>query len=242
MEPFVLKNSPVYPILCQAQSGAYSSGGVPHAYLVGADGKVLWSGHPGTLNDGDIEEHLKGVEKPNRVSTWAFTLQKQLPEMPASLAGVDKMLLKMQFGPALKKVETVLAGLAGDEKATVEGVRDWIAKRATEGFDKAANLARDGQPYRAFLALGEIETLYKGHDHSKRAKDLAKALESDKVSGLEIDASAKLVEIKKAMALEKDPEDQLKCLKPLLSKKYADTAAGKEAATMASDLEASVKK
>ncbi len=44
------------------------------------------------------------------------------------------------------------------------------------------------------------------------------------------------------MREERKAEDKLKCLKPMLSKKYAETAAGKEAAKIAEDLESKVKK
>jgi hypothetical protein len=241
VEPFVLKNEPAYPILCQGTHGAYSSGGVPHAYLICPEGKVLWSGHPASLSDGDLEGHLKAVDKANRVSTWAFTIQKQLPEIPASLSGLDKMLVKMQFGAALKKVDAVLAKAEGDEKTAVEAVHEFVAKKGTEGLEKAANLARDGKPYKAFVLYGEIESLYKGHDFSAQAKNAAKALTSDKATGLEIAAAEKLAEARKAMALEKDPEDKLKVLKPVLSKKYEETEAGKEAAKLAAELEGQAK-
>jgi hypothetical protein len=237
VDGFVEALKPIYPILCEASTGAYSTGGVPQAYLIGADGTVVWQGHPAGLKDDDIEEHLKKLEKGDRVSTWAFTLSRQLPPVPEKLAGAQKMLEDMKFGAALKSVEGALARLEGDEKAAGEAVRDWIAKRGRDGIEKAATLHRDGQVYKAFLKYEELEELFKGHDLSKEAKNAAKALKSGKETGLEIKASEKLEQVKKDMAGEKDPEDKLKCLKPLLAKKYADTAAGKEAAKLAEELE-----
>lgn len=237
VQQFVDKHGAKYPILYEAQSGAYSSGGVPHAYLIGSDGKIAWAGHPAGLQHDEIEAQLKKVEKAHRVSTWAFVLQKQMPAVPSAMSGVDKLLEKMQFGAALKKVEAALPKLEGDDKTAGEALREFIAHSGTRGIEKAAEMAREGQPYQAFLQYEQVEERYKGHDLAKQAKDAAKALESDKAAGLEIDAGEKLAGIKKEMASENSADGKLKLLKPLLSKKYAETAAGKEAAKLAADVE-----
>jgi hypothetical protein len=33
--------------------------GIPHAFLVGKDGKIVWEGHPTSLKEADIENVLK---------------------------------------------------------------------------------------------------------------------------------------------------------------------------------------
>lgn len=240
--PFVEELGAKYPILCKAQSGSYSTGGVPSAYLVGANGAVLWQGHPAGLKDSDIEEHLKNVDKSHRVSTWAFTLEKQLPPMPEKLSGVTGMLVKLDFGAALKKVEGALATMEGDDKTQAEAVRDWIAKSGADRMEKAAGLARDGWVYKSALAYEEVEGLFKGHNLAKEAKDAGKALKAGKDTKEEFKASEKLEKIKKDMREEGKAEDKLACLKPLLAKKYAETRAGKEAAELAAQLEKGDKK
>ncbi len=239
MDPFVEKYEPIYPILCQAggQLGEYSTGGVPAAYLIGADGKVLWQGHPGDLGDDKIETHLKDVAKKDRVSTWAFVISKSLPPVPDKLSSVQKLLVKMKFGGALKKVESTLPRLEGDDQEAGEAIRAWIEGVGTKGLRVAAAFVEDGQIYKGYLEYEKIEERFKGHDLAKQAKTAAKALKSDKAHALEIKASGKLAKIKKEMAGERKSGDKLKCLKPLLSKKYAETLAGKEAAKLAADLE-----
>jgi thiol-disulfide isomerase/thioredoxin len=37
----------------------YGVNGIPHAFLIGKDGKLLWRGHPMQLTDADIEKALK---------------------------------------------------------------------------------------------------------------------------------------------------------------------------------------
>jgi thiol-disulfide isomerase/thioredoxin len=39
--------------------GQYGVQGIPHAFLIGKDGKLLWRGHPMRLTDADIEKALQ---------------------------------------------------------------------------------------------------------------------------------------------------------------------------------------
>lgn len=242
VEAFVAEFDAKFPIQVKAASGDYSTGGVPQAYLIGPEGTILWEGNPAGLSGGTLEEHLKEVEKDNRVSTWSFTLNKVLPPIPDKLKAARKDLDKMKFGSALKKVESVVEKLEGDDKANGETLRDWIAKRGDEPMEKAATLVREGDVYAAYKLYGQVEEDFKGHGLSKQAKDAAKALTKDKAHKLEIKAGEKLDEAKAAMREEKKPEDKLDCLKGVLSKKYAETKAGKEAAAIAETLESMIEK
>jgi len=233
VEGFVEKYGVTYPTFYKAQSGAYDTRGVPSAYLIGADGTVVWQGHPAGLNDDILSAELKNVEKADRISTWAFTLSKALPHIPGAMSGVKKLLVKMKFGAALKKVEGALGKLEGDDKAAGEQVRDWIAKNGEGDLEQAAEFVRAGEIYKAYTLLGEVESRFKGHGISKQAKGTASELKKGKVSKLEIKATEKLEKIKAEIRDERKNEDKLALLKPLLSKKYADTLAGKQAAKLA---------
>lgn len=210
---------------------------MPSACLISAEGKIVWAGHPGSLSDDLIDAELKNVDKDRRISTWAFNITRTMPAVPESLDKDAKNLVKGKFGATLKAVEKAVEKLEGDDKAKGEALRDWIAGVATKRMETAAGLVSDRQVYAGFKMYGEVEELFSGHDLGKQAKDAAKALEKDKDTGLEIKASEKLEEIKKEMAGERKAEDKIKCLKPLLSKKYEETVAGKEAAKMAEELE-----
>ena len=39
----------------------YRTDGIPHGWLVSPQGSIVWEGHPASLTNGTIEEHLKGV-------------------------------------------------------------------------------------------------------------------------------------------------------------------------------------
>jgi len=242
VEPFVTETEAAYPILCQGrgQINDYATESVPTAYLIEADGKVAWRGHPGDLQDSDIEEHLKKVDKALRVPSAVYLIKRSLPPIPEKLSAMEGLIEKMKFGDALKKTEAALAKMEGEEQEAGEKLREWLANRATQGLEKAAAFVEEGQIYKGFRLYEEIEDQFKGHDLSKQAKDAAKALKSDKQNALEIKASEKLEKIKQEMAGERKAEDKLKCLKPLLAKKYEETLAGKQAAAMAADLEKKV--
>ena len=229
----------IYPILCNASGGfgKYSTGGVPTSYLITPDGKVAWHGHPSGLKDGMIEAKLKDVDKEFRVSTWAFIVKKSLPPIPPKLAAIEKSLAKMKFGAALKKVESTLSHLEGEEQEAGEQIRAWIEGAGTREMERAEALIGEDEVYKAFLLYTRVGERFKGHEIGTQAKKAIKALKSDKGHALEIKASEKLASIKKAMASERKPKDQLKCLKPLLGKKYRETAAGKVAAKLAEELE-----
>lgn len=43
-------------------SGNYPAAGIPKAFLVGADGKIVWEGNPGSFSEKFLEEELKKVK------------------------------------------------------------------------------------------------------------------------------------------------------------------------------------
>ncbi len=40
-------------------SAQFGISGIPQAFIVGKDGKIVWEGHPGSLTDAEIEKVLK---------------------------------------------------------------------------------------------------------------------------------------------------------------------------------------
>ena len=207
VQAFVDQLGATYPIFAQTGGGlnAYSTGGVPSACLISAEGKIVWAGHPAALSEDQIDAELKSIDKDRRISTWAFNLTRTMPEVPESLDKDAKNLMKGKFGATLKSVEKAVEKLEGDEKAKGEALRDWIAGVATKRMETAAGLVGNNQVYAGFKMYGEIEDLFNGHDLGKQAKDAAKALEKDKETGLEIKASEKLEEIKKDPSLRRIP-------------------------------------
>lgn len=230
IEGFIEEFDAKYPMITQANDAMseYGIAGYPSAYLVGPDGEVLWAGHPGSFQTTMIEEHLDSVE--------------MFPDMPKSLKAVEKSMKSGKYGDALKKVEALITKgkLPDEDKDLAEKLRANIDGRATKGFERAAKSLREGDAYKAYQSYEKIETGFKGHAHSKTAKEHGKKLMGDKIHKTEIKAAEKWAKIKpqlKGMAAKK----ALALLKPLLSKKYAETKAGKKAAEKARNYEHALK-
>ncbi|MCC7508983.1 MAG: redoxin domain-containing protein [Planctomycetes bacterium] len=65
IEPWLNRKGVTYGT-AQSSSASRSYGvrGIPNAFLISADGTILWRGHPGSLTDAMIEQHLGGTAVP----------------------------------------------------------------------------------------------------------------------------------------------------------------------------------
>ena len=227
VEAFIEEFGVEYPTVTakMASIQPFRSGGVPHAHLIDTDGRILWSGHPGELPDAKIEEAIEGT--------------KILPDWPDSLKAVKKAFLKDKYMDALLKLEKAVqkGDLEADDADAAEGIQAWIewyGKRALEG---AVKDQAEGRHYEAAQGFELVADLYKKHPYATEAEAGLKELLSDPDRKKEVKAGAKLAKILVEIADEK-PKKALKKLKPMLSKKYAETKAGQRAAEIAKELEA----
>lgn len=219
IEAFIEEFGPTFPILIDAGDAMedYGAAGYPSSFLIGPEGTIVWAGHPGNVTNEMIEEHLEGVEL--------------LPEIPRSLRTVEKAMKKGKYGDALKKVEKLITAdrLPDEDKDIAEKMRALIDGIAARGLERAAADLQEGKVYKAFLAYEDIERKFKGHDYSKKAKAEVKRMEGVDTYKLEIKASEKWAKIKPKLQ-DIPAKKALALLRPLLSKKYAETKAGKKAA------------
>jgi peroxiredoxin len=227
LEKFVAELGAKYPIVAESTDSmrAYGRNSFPSAFLIGPDGRVLWDGHPASLPDATIEEHLERV--------------RVLPAFPDSLKWIGSQFEKHKYGAALAKVEDLIVrgNIGADDLPIAEAIRDWFTWYATSAFDGATRDVGEGRFYEASLAYASIEELYKGHALATQAKSALKDLLADPARREEIKAGERLAKIlAEIRAGNPDPEDTLKLLKPLLARKYAETRAGRQAAEMAAAL------
>lgn len=167
-EPWIAKHEASYPY-------AYDKGGklkrwfgvsgIPHAVLVDATGTVVWRGHPATLRESEIEEHLAG------------TLAKPLYEWPSAAKGVAKKLTKGDLAGALEDARALSEGDDGPAIATqIQGLIDGRVKQV-EGWLAAGNYL-DVVDAGADLAKGlkghEAQAVVEGFVAQVDAKDDAK--------------------------------------------------------------------
>lgn len=129
-EPWIAKHSAQYAY-------AYDKGGrlkrffgvngIPHAVLVDATGTVVWEGHPGMLQESDVEKHLSGA------------LAKPVFEWPNASKGIAKSLVKGDLAGALAGARALSAADGGAE--IVAQVSALIDARVAlvEGWHTAGN-------------------------------------------------------------------------------------------------------
>ena len=85
--------------------------GYPHAYLINAQGKIVWDGHPGDLDDKTIQSALDGA-----LSTPLF-------ELPAAAGAVKTALQKRNYAAALAEAGKLSEADGGPGlKQTVQGL------------------------------------------------------------------------------------------------------------------------
>lgn len=92
--------------------------GIPAAALVDAKGKVIWQGHPSSLDESVIAKAVSGA------------LPKPLWEWSAAAKGVKNALLKRQYKTALDEAAKLSEADSGPSiKAAIESI---VASRAAE--------------------------------------------------------------------------------------------------------------
>jgi len=226
VDQYVEETGATHPIVIESSDSmrAYGRHSFPSAFLIGANGRILWVGHPGNLKDELITQTLANAHI--------------LPEFPKDLSTARKALDKDKFSAAEKKVQKALDGgsLSAEERETVESIRDWIQWYASSTLESAAKDLEAGNVYEAWRTYGEIAKEYKGNALGSRAAGLVKALMADKAQKKEIKAGKKLAKILVELR-DLKPKKALKALAPLLAKKYADTKAGQKATEMGAELE-----
>jgi hypothetical protein len=223
VEKFVEELEAKHPVVAESSDSmrAFGARSYPSSYLVGANGRVLWTGHPGNFSDALVEETLAKT--------------RLLPALPKALAAHAKSLEKGKYGAVLAKVESeVKSGrhVAEEDRAAAVALEEWLRWYATSNLEAAEAQAKT-DAHGAWVALGDLEGLYKGHALGAQAKTAAAKLKADPATGLEIKAGEMLVSIRKDLGDEDDLEKVAAALKPLLSKKYAETRAGRVAAALA---------
>lgn len=62
---FIREEGVVYPVARSSRaSGLYGVSGIPDAFIIGKDGKILWRGHPGHIDDAMLSAWLGGQPLP----------------------------------------------------------------------------------------------------------------------------------------------------------------------------------
>jgi hypothetical protein len=167
-------------------AGGYSSTGIPAAWLVGPDGKIVWKGHPAELKHGTIETHIKNVRlRP----TFRFQSDE--------LKKAGKLLEAGNFGKGLAELDKVVA--ANEEPAAVEeatAARTQILAYGEEELKAVEDFASHGYYSEGMLKLQELSAIFKGTEIGDKADEQEKTWKKDDKIKAELEGSEAIAQAK----------------------------------------------
>ncbi len=143
-------------------AGKLGVSGIPHAFLVDAQGRIVWEGHPGELPDKAIESALEGA------------LPKPLFDMPANAAGVKNALVKRNYAAALAEARKL--GEGGDGAELVRIVQGLVTARV-QGMNAAL---KDGDLLGAQESAEALEKQLEGLPEAGEPAKVQAAIKANK--------------------------------------------------------------
>jgi hypothetical protein len=216
--PDVTKKKMKFPIAIvegAAFDMQYGVRGFPSSFLIGAEGEVLWAGHPSGLDEEFMAEQLAHIWMPPAVSDKNADIAKALG---------DNNLAK-----AWKALDKALTSKPDD--AELKGAKDALVARVTALLEQARTAESSADFAGARRAYQQVVDRFGGVPEAEPAKAAIAALGKNKEAKLPIEADDKL---RDAFATWRkgDLEKGLKAIRAV-AKKYAGTEAGKRAQAIA---------
>ena len=231
MQPFILEHGITYPVgLSGDYQSGYGGGGIPHAYLIGPDGEVIWHGHPASLRDDDVEKACRRAKD--------FYLRKVVPALKSAASAFEKGKLS-----DAKSLATAAKEKGGGDRE-VDADADYILKRVDEmiAFWKSAieKATAEGQYADVFDLLDMIQKHYPGTEEATAAAAQEKELKADPGVKRELDAWKALDKIIDQARRAEGDERKLKSVVRKLEKfveKYTTAKATKRAQQLLDSLQ-----
>lgn len=182
MQPWAEAKGAKYPLVSDPSaksSEAYGVNGIPAAFLIDPQGKVVWAGHPATLTQESIDKALVGAVSP-------------FGPLTAQLAPVQELIDKHLPGKALALLQTLVKGGTLDERSqqlaaftttSLNGEAGRMLAHARELFEGKDVLA-------AAILLHEAAARYDGSERGKDAQQKLKEIAKDRDCKREVDGAA----------------------------------------------------
>ena len=170
-----------YPIVIEdggASGKAFGVSGIPHAFLIDPDGKLVWDGHPASLTEAVIEGAL----------TKAAPLFEALD---GPLAPVQELLDQGMDGKALGLLQTLLQGDKLDDKhkrLASFRIRP-LERSATRAFAAVDKQIERNRQFEAVVALQDLALRYQGSEQGRQAEARLAVMAKDKDLKREVSAS-----------------------------------------------------
>ncbi len=221
VDKFVESTGATHPIVIEGSDTTKEWGvkGFPSSYLVGPDGKVAWTGHPGGMQESQIEELLRKV--------------RLAPPLPKSLSAVGKDIEKNKLADALKKLDGDIGGgrLAAEDAKAAEETKQWLLDKGNGWITSAEAESKAGNYYEAAEALDNAADAFKGHEIGDKAAAALKELLSDGDRKKEVDGGKALAQARERAGKLKPKEKA--ALFRAVAARYKGTKAAEKAETLA---------
>ena len=207
-----------YPIAYGGGAKEYKTRGIPHSWLVGPNGKIVWKGHPAGLNNSIIEKHIAGARVGPKIS------------LPSELSKASRYIKASQFGKAFGELEK--QAKRSKEASVADAAReamDQITKFSEDQYAAIATLKEKRQYEAGLLALQRGIRDFKGMDISKKFDKEFKAWKRDKKIQAELSGGQMLAEAQDLVKRGKYEEAAKIYAIVARAKRYSGTEAQREA-------------
>ena len=204
-------------------SGFTSPGGLPYAFVIGVDGKVIWEGRSGYKMI--IHQELEKIRYPG---LGKLEVEKGL-EKAAGYFGMKN------FAKAIAEAEKKQASAEEAGNSALVADAKYIVARANSMGDrmekKVAKLKGEKEYTKALQTLQMISQGFKGLERGDKAKTELKALKKDPTVKAELKADATFEQLKKRLVKIYDPAEKKAHLEAF-AKKFSGRKAAERAREM----------
>jgi hypothetical protein len=184
-----------WPVAIKARN-PYGVSGIPHAYLIGHDGVVVWEGHPARLSDDIVEKAVRAIPD------WSSRGGSR-----AKRAGKD--LDKGAYGKAWRAAKDVLGRdrVDDDDRTACEAMVEHVEAVADRKFEYVDALVDAGDVSRAMEVLEEVDSTFDRTEWGDRAADRLKELRRDDRASALLDAEENVAKILRRFPPTADEDD-----------------------------------
>ncbi len=141
-----------YPLGVGSQTERdYGITSIPHAYLIGPDGAVIWQGNPASLQESQIEEALHRIER--------FPVPENLH---ASLSDAREELVQRDYAGALRLIDRVATGRDETAASAARELRQAMEEYARGKLDEAVAHHTAGRLRSAHAGLTQVSESFPG--------------------------------------------------------------------------------
>jgi hypothetical protein len=206
--------------------------GYPFSALVGPNGKVVWTGHPGGLEEKMIEENLVGV-------TLAPPTDKILIDcdLPKKYSSIANKFVTGKIGEGWTSLTTALGAkeIKDEDKAKLEAVQTLVNDTIKEEVAVAEKAYTEKRYFDSQAQWKRLSAACKGMEAGKTADEKLAEIAKDASIKKELEAGARIAEAQK-LANNGKTKPAIGVLKSISEGSLKDTEEAKRAKALAEEL------